>query len=109
MSFPGVDFDPQRKRLINRCNYLDIDLIKKNGDWYSPNTLKSKCLKRKIEGTAIRPTKYKLKKKSNKPIELPRYYEVGDQILGHNGNYIYSIELNSIGRRYWKKIGENPL
>ena len=107
--FPGTDIDAQRKQLIERCKFLNVELINPiTNKYYSANTLKSRCMNRLIENTSPH---YKLDINKNqtksRPTELPRHFEVGDQIFSESGD-LFEIMLNTIGRRYWKKIDRDP-
>jgi hypothetical protein len=105
MEYPGYNEDPRVKITLDRCSNLDIPLKKKNGQWYSIHTLKSVCMKRKIDGTGAFP-RFSKNLLSSKPSILPSNFNVGHIEKGEN-NSMYVVANNRLKRRYWKLHNKN--
>lgn len=48
--YPDFAINPKVNEIVKRCQSLDIPVFKKNGQPYAYSTLRTRCLKRKLEG-----------------------------------------------------------
>ncbi len=103
MSDYDFDSDPRLDILFKRCKQLDIPILKKNGNQYSIKTLKSACLKRKIDNTSAFPKPRKIG--STKPHLLPSNYQIGYITKSLTGQQ-YIVAQDRVKRRYWKKLDQ---
>ena len=96
-----MDNDPRIDIILDRCRQLDIPLTGKSGKQYSFRTLRSACMKRKIDKRdAIPRSTLALDKK---PSYLPSNFVVGHIENGPTGIQ-YIVTQDRLKRRYWKML-----
>ena len=96
-----MDSDPRTDIILERCRQLDIPLKGKKGKQYSFGTLRSACMKRKInKQDAIPRSTLAL---SKKPSYLPSNFLVGHVEHGPTGIQ-YIVAQDRLKRRYWKML-----
>ena len=93
--------DPRIDIVLERCRQLDIPTTTKTGNHYSFRTLRSSCMKRKIEGRDAIPRLYLALNK--RPSYLPSNFIVGHIETGPTG-IPYIVSQDRLKRRYWKML-----